>query len=204
MNGESPFAAHFNSHSSSEVARFQTGLFHQHQRQALRIFSNSAEKRFRVGETVLVRTKRPAFYKNSPIFFPSFQPHTYVITSICKQYLPYKYFLERSDDPSIKKRLYAFEMSKTTTESNTVLSSDPLTFNRSNKIHVQDIISRNKTTLRSGKEILGKDIVFYRITVDGKQDIVTEKSLRLLKQALGTDSITYSAFFARENQKYVI
>ena len=164
----------------------------------------SPEKQFEVGQNVLVRKKRPAFYKNSPIFFPSYEPNLYIVRSICKQYIPYKYYLEQNGNPAVKKQLYAFEMTKTSSTSNDKLSSKPLTIDKSRKVYVEDIIRRNKTTLRSGKEILGKDLIFYRITVDDKQDIVPESSLRLLKQALGGDAITYSNFFKQNNLQYVI
>ena len=95
-------------------------------------------------------------------------------------------------------------MTKTDSMSNDKLSSQPLTIDKSRKVYVQDIIKRNKTTLRSGKEILGKDLIFYRITVDDKQDIVPESSLRLLKQALGSNAITYSNFFKQNNLQYII
>ena len=105
--------AHWNSHISSHVVRFQDGQFTQQQRQALRVFGDAPDRRFAVGDLIWVKNKRHAFHKNDPINYPTFGNEPYIVKSICKKYLPWKYLVEKQNsEQQTQKQLYAFEMKK--------------------------------------------------------------------------------------------
>ena len=197
----SPYEAHFNSHASSAVVRFQDGLQTQQQRHALRVFSTAPDRQFQIGDVVLVRNKRHAFKKSDPINYPTYESDLFKVISINKQYLPWKFLVERQGTNKKTKQLYAFEMRKVNATSS---SSEPIVLNPSN-IKVNDIIHRNRSTLRSGKEIPGKDIIHYRIEVDGREEIIPEESLRLMKKTFTNATFTYGPFFDHQNNsRYII
>ena len=202
LNGATPFSTHFNSHTSSEVARYQAGMFGEQQRQAFRLFRNNPENRFDVGSDVLVRSRRHAFHKNSAVFYPSFEEETYKVESICKKYLPWKYYVRGSQSGKMK-QLYCFEMRRIITNSN--LNIEPVAEVAPHRIYIKDVILQEHTKLRSGKIMPNKSMPYYRILVDEKQDIVSEKALRLLKRALGRDAIIYGSFFdLPANKRFII
>ena len=182
------------------------GQFTQHQRQYIRVFGNSPDGRFDVGDSCLVRNKRNPFRKSSVLFYPDFESDYYTVLSVDKKYLPWKYKVSRQGSSSVIKQLYAFEMRKVTPSAmGPTLSSEPLTLSPNNGIVVNDIIHRDNSTLRSGRVLPNKGVVFYRIVVNGKQDIVPGDTLRVLKRSLGGASVSYGPFFSRlGNAAYII
>jgi hypothetical protein len=201
FSGYSPYEAHFNSHSASEIARYNDGMLIQQQRQALRVFSTAPDRQFNVGDMVMVKNRRHAFHKNDPINYPTYETDLYKVISICKKLLPWKFLVERQTDSKKTKQLYAFEIRKA---NQTDSSSEPIILNPT-QIKVNDVIHRNNSTLRSGKIIPKKDIIYYRIEIDGKEDIIPQESLRLMKRTFTNASFTYSPFFVQgNNNQYII
>lgn len=202
LNNFAPFKVHHCSHTASLIARYQSGLLKRHQRLALRMFNNSHAKRFQINDKVLIKTKRHAFQKSSPIFYPTYEKDNYIITNIDKKYLPWKYFVTNCNNMHIKKQLYAFEMLKIMHNN---ISHQPSLHDMPKSIHIYDIIKQNASQLRSGRTIDGKEVIFYRVTINNTDDIISEKGLRVLLKSLSSNSISYSAFFDKlENRKYII
>ena len=188
---------------ASEVARYMSGQKKEHQKSASKYFSSTKRKEFQINTSVLVRTKRQTFYKHSSIFFPAFEKDIYVITHIDKKTLPWAYTVKNVNNNMIR-YLYSFEMKKIATESTETLNETPLTI-KQDKIKVHDIVIKQKSKLRSGRIIPDKNIVFYRITIDNRQDIVPLDALKLLARSLGDTTIEYGPFFAIPgNEKYRI
>ena len=85
------------------------------------------------------------------------------------------------------------------------ISHQPSLHDMPKSIHIYDIIKQNASQLRSGRTIDGKDVIFYRVTINNTDDIISEKGLRVLLKSLSSNSISYSAFFDKlENRKYII
>ena len=196
----SPMEAHFNSHASSEVARSNTKLLHDHQNQSRKLFSNSPHSQFSVGERVFIQTKRSPFYKQTSIFSPAYESDIYTVRKIDKRMIPYVYHLAKLESDSITKKLYAFQMLKidypkssfSTHHLLDISNEDTVIANK--KINVIDITHKQQTKLRSGKTIKGKALIFYRVEIDGKQETISQKALLLLKKSIGP-SISYGPFF---------
>ena len=198
--------AHHSSHAASEIARYQSGQFKQHQRNSLKIFKNTPDKRFLIGDRVLIRKKPHAFQKASPIFFPSYEADIYKVIHIDTKFLPYKYLIQNTNKTHVKKQLYAFEMVKLAQNSEFLKTNPtPLLSEPTKQIYVSDVILQNPSKLRSGRKIVGKETVFYRIKLNNKEEILSEKGLRVLQKSLGVDSLSYSPFFSlKENRKYIL
>ena len=203
------YQAHFDSHCSSEIARFNMGAVDEHQRDAWRIFRSDRDNNFSIGEHVLIKNKRSTFHKTS-IFTPTFSSDVFVIKMIDKKKMPFIYHLSKESSDTVTKRLYAFEMMKFqyspgSSQLNPKLGvNENQAYERFNTVNVIDVVLRQPTQLRSGRIIGDKSLIFYRIESDGKQDIVSEKGLRFLKNAIGS-SIKYSDFFKDPSkQKYMI
>lgn len=198
--------AHWNSHISSHVVRFQDGQFTQQQRQALRVFGDAPDRRFAVGDLIWVKNKRHAFHKNDPINYPTFGNEPYIVKSICKKYLPWKYLVEKQNsEQQTQKQLYAFEMKKISSINDpSSIPPNPITTNASH-ILVNDVIRKQQPTLRSGKVLPNRENDYYRIVIDGKQEIVTPQSLKLMVKTFHRPSVRYGPFFdQKHNQHYKI
>ena len=206
LNGYSPFLAHFSSHAASEIARYQSGRFKRHQTRSFRMFMNTPDKQFSVNDRVLIRQKPHAFQKLSPIFYPSYEADVYRVTHIDRKFLPYKHIVQNTNNTSITKQLYAFEMVKLGhNNENLVKNSNPVLSNPPKQIHVADVVLQDPSRLRSGKLLPGKATAFYRIKLNNEEEIVSEKGLRVLLKSVGPESISYSPFFSSiQNQKYII
>ena len=167
---------------------------------------NNPDKRFSVNDRVLIRKRPHAFQKLSPIFFPSYEADIYMITHINRKFLPYTHTVQNTNNTSITKQLYAFEMVKLgKNNENSVIKSTPTLSTQPKQIHVSDVVLQNPSRLRSGRIMPSKATVFYRIKLNNEEDIVSEKGLRVLLKSVGPDSINYSPFFSStENQKYII
>ena len=81
---------------------------------------------------------------------------------------------------------------------------DESTLEPSGSIVVHDVVRQNATsTLRSGRTVPGKEINFYRITLGGKQDIVSLSGLRLLHKTFDKSTIRYGPFFHKPENKHL-
>ena len=206
----SPMEVHFNSHASSEVAKYNTKLLQDHQIQSKKIFSNTSQYQFKVKEHVFIQTKKSPFHKQSSIFSPEYEADIYTVMYIDKRMLPYVYHLAKSDSQNVTKKLYAFQMLKIEYPNSSVSSHHRLPLNNeetvslSRNINVVDVVQRQPTKLRSGRTIQGKSLLFYRVEIDGKKETLSQKALLLLKRSIGP-SITYSPFFdLPENAQYKV
>ena len=180
-----------------------SGQIKEQQRDASKYFNSTKRKEFQINNSVLVKKKKQAFYKHSNIFFPHYEKDVYKITHIDKKCLPWTYTVTNETTNKIR-YLYAFEMRKMGAPANRELSKEPLTIGNS-RILVHDVVLKQKSTLRSGRQIPNKHIVFYRITIDDRQDIVSTSALRLLIHSLGNTAVKYGPFFEiPENKKYCI
>ena len=187
----------------------QMGQLRNRQEDSMKMFAHDEKNIFRVGQYVLIRAKKTAFYKFSPIFSPIWQDTPYVIRSVDRRIHPFCYALSRIDSDVISKKLYGFEMMKfhyvpknISNESSLNPITDPLT--STGEVKVIEVLLRDHSILRSKRLIQGKSLIFYRIECDGKLDVISEKALRLLKKSLGS-SISYGSFFDNPNNKqYVI
>ena len=186
------------------------GAVDEHQRNAWRIFRSDRDNKFSIGEHVVIKNKRSAFHKTS-IFNPTFSSDVFVIRMIDKKMMPFIYHLSKENSDNITKRLYAFEIMKfqysppATSQLNPRLNvNENQSYEKFNNVNVIDVVFRQPTQLRSGRIIGDKSLIFYRIESNGKQDIVSEKGLRFLKNVIGS-SIKYGDFFKDlSKQKYII
>lgn len=179
----------------------------QRQRETKRYFSMHPKKQFQVNDHVLISTKRHSFHKNSAIFYPTFENETFVVRSIDRRFLPWTYKISRLESNIIVKHLYGFEMQKIPFQSEIDTNSEkifPVVNDKLKSIRVNDIIKENSTNLRSGRIISGKEIIFYRIEIDNKLDIVTRSGLKIMQRAFGNNSLKYSKFFDDPNNKQYI
>ena len=188
-----PYEVHYDSHVSSHIARYNSGQHNERQKETFSFFSSRTDSRLRVGDRVLLRSKKRYFEKLSPIFYPRFVDKTFTIEAVDKRFMPWTFKLaEISDD---KRRFYSFELRKLDSSYQSQSASSPLSVNDRPKILVKDITVKDKTKLRSGTSIPGKGRVFYIIQRAGKTDEISEAALRTLKNALGQDAIEYDATF---------
>ena len=190
------------------------GQFQEHQSHSQKYFTNSPEKSFRINDFVYVLQQKSIFQKSNPFWYPTFQEGTYIVREIDKRIFPWTYDLSKTDSERITKRVYAFQMEKAYVKQNLKKHANPI-LNASigtkknqpetHNVKVLDIIKQNATKLRSGKFIEGKELIFYRIEVSGRKDIVTESGLRLLKKTFGHETLIYDNFFHKpENRKYIL
>ena len=211
----SPYRVHWDSHCSSMVARHVCGQKERHQKESFRYFSNHPDKRFDVGDEIFVMNKRHAFHKASAIFHPTFNNDRKIVRFVDRRFLPWVYHISNPDSKTIEKKLYAFQMLKALTTSNimntdgnhegTSVRLEESTLEPNGSIVVHDVVKQNATTtLRSGKSVPGKAIDFYRITLGGKQDIVTLNGLRLLHKTFDKSTIRYGDFFQKPENKHLV
>ena len=186
--------------------------FTDHQRNSFRLFSNDKNQQFDINNRVLIKSKRKAFHKQSAIYSSDWSGEIFVIRRISRDILPYIYHLSHENDNHEVKHLYAHEMTKydftptsVTDSPRLKIYSDPLDEKEMiGKIFVTDVTFKEPTRLRSGKKITAKSIPYYRVTINGRKDILPEAALRLLKKSVG-NSVIYGQFFNEiENAKYII
>ena len=202
LKGHSPFAVAHNTEAASDVARHMAGQRDQQQREASKYFSSVKRKEFQINSSVFIKTKRPQFYKHSSLFFPNYEKDVYRITDIDKRFFPWAYTVVNTNTNKIK-HLYAFEMRRIQAPTDETFQG-PLT-RRNSTILVHDVVFREESRLRSGLKIPNKNVVFYRVTIDKKEDILSAESLRLLVRSLGDGTLTYGPFFRIPgNEKYHI
>ena len=218
MLNQKPLHVHFDSDVSSKVVRHVCAQTTERQREYVKYFDISPEKQFKIHDKCLILSKKHAFSKMSPIFYPTFEEKTYVVQEIDKRFLPWTYKLSTENSTVIKKNLYAIQMKKVTanaplnlTQSQTKLvvpisqKNNDQNSGNANLIHVHDIIKQNPSRLRSGTVISGKENIFYRVTMGNKNEILPVSGLKLFKKAFGQNSITYSKIFQLpENSQYKI
>ena len=196
---------HFDSHVSSEVARFNSGQFRDRQRQSFRIFKNSPDRLYEVGDLVLVQSRRPTFHKNDPVFYPNYESNFFRITFIDKKFLPWKYHLKEEGEPSRTKQLYGFEIKKFESSNEHSSHTTPVTAEPPSRVRVLDVIHRDLTRLRSGKTFGNNSLLFYRVLINDKEDIVPAATLHVLRKSLGSNALSYGPYFRiPENRSYVI
>ena len=188
------------------------GQFADHQRNSFRLFSNSKNQQFDINNRVLIKSKRGAFHKQSAIYSSDWSGEIFVIRRISRNILPYIYHLSHDNDNREVKHLYAHEMTKYDFMPTSVTDNPQLKIHSDSldekemmgKIFVTDVTFQEPTQLRSGKKIMVKSIPFYRVSINGKKDILPEAALRLLKKSLGS-SVIYGQFFDEiDNAKYII
>ena len=200
-----PWMVHHDSESSARAARYMMGQNDEHQRSALIFFSNHPDKQFSIGDKIFILNQRHTFHRSNPLFNPTFGSEPHIVRKIDKRFLPWVYEVSRLDSDDIVKRLYGYQMQKINSSrpESITLTED---FENQNKIEVHDVIQQNSnSTLRSGKKIQGKSLDFYRINIDGRQDILTLSGMKLLLKTFGKSAIHYGPFFQRaENQKFVL
>ena len=190
------------------------GQFLEHQTRSQKYFANSPEKTFQLGDFVYVLQQKSIFQKSNPFWYPTFQEGTFIVRKIDKRIFPWTYDLSKTDSETITKRVYAFQMEKAYVNKNLRKHANPVLQTpisttrdqpETHDVKVLDIIKQNATKLRSGKFIEGKELIFYRIEVSGRKDIVTESGLRLLKKTFGHETLIYDNFFHKpENRKYIL
>ena len=193
----SPFETHHDSHCASQVARFNDGDLENRQREARKIFSLQPRNQFRLGDKVLLRTKRHQFHRISPIFYPTFSNKCYTISSIDKKYLPWLYSLAEISDK--RRRFYGFELKKF----DDILPIEGAEFDST--IFVEDVIIKRDSKLRSGRILPGKEEVFYTILKDGRREEIPEQTLQLFHRSFGPDALRYSHQFQdADKSSYII
>ena len=191
---------HYDSHISAHVARLFVRQHALHEKRAYRQhLSQKDSSHLKLGDKVLLRTKRLAFQKLSSVYYPQFQSKAHVITLIDRKTAPFLYGLSGIADS--KRRFYRFELLKL----DPTFDSLPDQVSKVSKVFVRDVIFTQSPQLRSGKIMKQKGFLMYIIERDGKTDRVPEATLRLLKTTLGSASLVYDSSFQREDkQRYII
>ena len=200
LNGFTPLRAHFDSHISAYLSRLFVRQHALHEKRAYRRYlSQKDSSHLKIGDKVLLRTKRLAFQKLSSVYYPQFQSKAHVVTSIDRKTAPFLYQLDGIADS--KRRFYRFELLKL----DQAFDSLPDQVNNVSKVFVKDVVFLDNPRLRSGKVMKQKGFLMYVIERNGKIDRVPEATLRLLKTTLGSASLVYdSSFQSRDRQGYII
>ena len=193
-----PTDVHFDSHLSSLVARLNIRKLNLKQRRLKRsIFSLHPSRKFQIGERVLVKKKRTAFYKPSSVFEPQFQTEPTVITDTNTKYLPHSYRVASAPD----RWLYAFELKKVGRHYGSLETS---TSQEGEKIQVLDYTIESAPVTRSGLRLKNRDGVFYSIMRGNAVEKVNAETLRFFKKVLGPHSLKYHEIFFRPENRYLI
>lgn len=188
MKGYTPYEAQFDSHASSDIARYNSGKEIIRQK-AISNFHNAPSKRFNIGDRVRLKNQRKTFHKTSAIFYPNFSEEIFTVHSIDKRVLPWLYSLAEISNK--KRRYYGFEL----------LKLDPLYGHIQNehknkdKIFIKKFELRGEPSLRSGKLLPTKKKLFYHIVRDNKEDIVPADTLKIYKKIFGSNILIYSDIF---------
>lgn len=195
LDNFSPIWVHYDSHTSSHIARLVVKSHISHQKQAYVQFSaETKDTRLQVGDLVLLKNKRRPFQKLSSVFYPQFASKVRRIRKIDKKYMPWCYNLSELPD---SRRFYSFELLKL---DKSFQATRPVT-KQTSQINVKDVILQNNSTLRSGRVVKGKGTIMYIIERNGSEDIVPEATLKILKNSLGSSALLYNPTFNSEEKK---
>ena len=199
MDNYSPIWVHFNSHTSSHIARLVIKKHISHQKQAyIEASSKTKATRLQVGDLVLLKNKRKPFQKLSSVFHPRYANKVRRVRKIDKRYLPWCYILSELPD---SRKFYSFELQKLDESFGT---SEP-SVQQASQIRIKDVILQDASRLRSGRVVRGKGTLMYIIERNGSDDIVPEATLRILKHSLGSSALTYDpSFNSEEKKKFVV
>ena len=199
LDNFSPIWVHYDSHTSSHIARLVIKSHISHQKQAyIQSLEETEDKRLQVGDLVLLKNKRRPFQKLSSVFYPSFASKVRRIRKIDKRYMPWCYNLSELPD---SRKFYSFELLKLDRSFQTT----QLATQQGSQINVKNVILQDTSTLRSGRVVKGKGTIMYIIERNGSQDIVPEATLKILKQSLGSSALKYDpSFNSEEKSKFVI
>ena len=201
LHSHTPFQAHFDSHVASDLARLQTRARETRQTRISEFERHrNPNDRIRIGDKVLLRTKPRSFQKLSSVFNPHFSDRVYSVRSIDKRVLPWLYRLKEISDG--RRKFYSFELQKLDEEYGAIQSER---VNPSN-ILVKDVIMEGNTRLRSGKTFQNRGTPFYLIEREGRSDRIPEGTLKILKNSLGKEAITYDGSFyeSESKRKFII
>ena len=200
LYGETPISAHFNSYVSSKIARKNEARRTDRQADLRTVFSTKPSNIFAPGDRVLLKSKKHQFHKYSPLFYPTFAPGVFTVTSADFKVFPALYRLS-GVDPA--RSFYGWELLKLDKSFDRTAERQKRRANLNrDHILVQDVTLSEPTRLRSGR-IVNKDKaqVLYRISRHGKTDIVDQPGLRIWKKALPDGAIQYSEEFSEPSWK---
>ena len=162
------------------------------------VFSLHPSRKFQIGERVLVKKKRTAFYKPSSVFDPQFQSEPTVITKVNAKYLPHSFQVASMPD----RWLYAFELKKVGRYYRNLETS---TTHEGDKIQVLDYTVESAPVTRSGLRLKNRNEVLYSIMRGNVVEKVDSETLRFFKKVLGPHSLKYhEVFFKPENQHLIL
>ena len=109
LDGFTPIRVHFDSYISSHISRLFVRQHALHEKRAYRQhLSQKESSHLKIGDKVLLRTKRLAFQKLSSVYYPQFQGKVHVVTLIDRKTAPFLYGLDGITDG--KRRFYRFEL----------------------------------------------------------------------------------------------
>ena len=199
LDNYSPIWVHWDSHTSSHIARLVIRSHISHQKQAyIEASSKTKVTRLQVGDLVLLKNKRKPFQKLSSVFYPRYASKVHRIRKIDKRYLPWCYILSELPD---SRKFYSFELQKLDKSFGT---SRP-TVQQVSQIRIKDVILQDASKLRSGRVVKGKGTLMYIIERNGSEDIVPEATLKILKHSLGSSALKYDpSFNSEEKNKFVV
>jgi hypothetical protein len=195
----SPFEAQFETHIFSHIARRNAIVFSKRDEKARSIFirNNRSIGTLKIGDSVLLRTKRGLFQKESSVVNPTYNQQVYTITNIDFSVFPPLFSLSHFHG-NPPKRYYRFELKLVPKQFYTADQID-------RNVYVQDFRVVDQTRLRSGLLLPNTGKIQYKITSQGQEERwVDYTELKKLKQLLNSDLVYNSLFNTDNNRKYVI
>ncbi len=194
LSTETPIRAHFDSHVSSKIARKNTARWADRQKDLRTVFSVSPDNLFKIGDKVLLKSKKHQFHKYSPLFYPAYEPGVFTVTSADSKRYPALYKLE-GVDPA--RSFYGWELYRLDPAfSRTAERQKRRTDVNHDRILVQDVTLSEPTRLRSGRIVNNnKAQVLYKVVRHGKTDIIDRSALNIWKRTLGPGAIEWSDVF---------
>ena len=193
-----PQNVQFDSHLSSLVARLNIKKLNLKQRRLKKsIFSLHPSRKFQVGERVLVKKKKSAFYKPSSVFDPQFDSKPTVITDVNTKYLPHSFKVASMPN----RWLYAFELKKI---GRYYRSLETPTAHEGDKIQVLDYTVESAPVTRSGLKLRNRDAVYYTVKRTNALEKIDGETLRFYKKVLGPHSLKYHEIFQRPENRHLI
>ena len=194
----SPQKTHFDSHTSSIVARKSIKRSKERQKQIRNIFSTKPNQTLNVGDKVVLRRRKHTFYKENLLHHPRFEDTPTEVTSVDRRYLPYTYVIKTHPN----KKWYFFDLRRVTEEfGNKITNADKTT---PPKIYVKNFIEQNQTFLRSNKKFPHKQRIFYIIERGDKTEQVERETLLFFKRVLGNDILSYDSIFQEKQNRHLI
>ena len=193
-----PIDVQFDTHLASLVARLNIKRLNLKQRRLKKsIFSLHPSRKFQIGERVLVKKKRTAFYKPSSVFDPQFQTEPTVIIDANTNYLPHSFKVASMPN----RWLYAFELRKVGRYYRSL--ENPPT-HEGEKIQVLDYTVESAPVTRSGLKLRNRNTVYYNVKRGSAIEKVDADTLRFFKKVLGPQSLTYHEIFFRPENRHLI